>query len=616
MTEPGTSVVAVETGTSPGELLRFERLLSEVSSSLIDLPNRRIDEVIDQALRRIVTTLGIDRSTLLDVDPASGRFHATHSWAQPGFLPTPTTLSSRAYPWAMARFLAGQPVVYSRLADMPPEAAIDVASAASIGLLSNVSIPVLVAGKLVAILAFGSMREERAWPDELVARMRLLAQAFGSALARKHTQDRIDAQQALEHLLFEHSISLAGASGPTLDAELHAALGAIARLVGADRITLWRIARVPGRLLATHQWLAHGAAAGAGPTDCSELPWIIDGIVAGNVVRRPAPARNAPGVDAGPAPQGSPRAEPAALLAIPIRDAGAMTGALSLSCSEAERTWRDEMVPALGVFGRLLLSALDYRDAERNERQAIAEAAQAREQLAHLARVEAVGAMSVAITHEVNQPLAAIANYVRAGRRRLADEDPIDRAKLDGILGKIGGQVALAGEVLDRLRAMVRRREPREDRIDLARLIGRALRFIELDCRQGGIEVETVLAPDLPAVLGDGIQIKQVLMNLAHNAIEAMADVPARQRVLRIEARPADDEHVVVGVADRGPGLDAAAIETLFEPFRTSKGNGMGIGLSICRTLVEAHGGTLWHEVRPGGGALFQFSLPRARGEA
>ena len=83
---------------------------------------------------------------------------------------------------------------------MPPEAAIDVASAASIGLLSNVSIPVLVAGKLVAILAFGSMREERAWPDELVARMRLLAQAFGSALARKHTQDRIDAQQALEHL--------------------------------------------------------------------------------------------------------------------------------------------------------------------------------------------------------------------------------------------------------------------------------------------------------------------------------------------------------------------------------------------------------------------------------
>ena len=218
-----------------------------------------------------------------------------------------------------------------------------------------------------------------------------------------------------------------------------------------------------------------------------------------------------------------------------------MAGALSLSCMEAERTWRDETVPVLGVFGRLLVSALDYRDAERSERQAIAEATQVREQLAHLARVEAVGAMSVAVTHEVNQPLAAIANYVRAGRRRLADGEPVDRAKLDGILDKIGGQVALASDVLDRLRALVRRREPREDRIDLAQLIGRALRFVELDCRQGGIQVETALAPGLPPVLGDGIQIKQVIMNLAHNAIVAMAEVPARQRVLRIEARPADD---------------------------------------------------------------------------
>ena len=202
---------------------------------------------------------------------------------------------------------------------------------------------------------------------------------------------------------------------------------------------------------------------------------------------------------------------------------------------------------------------------------------------------------------------------MRAGRRRLADGEPVDRAKLDGILDKIGGQVALASDVLDRLRALVKRREPREDRIDLAQLIGRALRFVELDCRQGGIQVETALAPGLPPVLGDGIQIKQVIMNLAHNAIVAMAEVPARQRVLRIEACPADDDYVVVGVADRGPGVGAAEQDALFEPFRTSKGGGLGIGLSICRTLVEAHGGRLWHEARPGGGALFRFSLPRAR---
>jgi two-component system sensor histidine kinase DctS len=120
------------------------------------------------------------------------------------------------------------------------------------------------------------------------------------------------------------------------------------------------------------------------------------------------------------------------------------------------------------------------------------------------------------------------------------------------------------------------------------------------------------VVPELPPVLGDGIQIQQVILNLAHNAMEAMVAVPAAARVLRLEAHASGSDPLLIRVADRGPGIASADEESVFEPFRTTKENGLGIGLSICRTIVEAHGGKLWHVPNPGGGTVFQFTLPRA----
>jgi signal transduction histidine kinase len=610
MTEPGVTIAALTAG-SVDESLRFERLLSHVAASFIDLPIGRIDEAIDDGLQRIVATLGVDRSTLSMVDRGTGQFHSSHSWAARGFTPVPKAVSSRTYPWALARFRAGLPVVFARLGELPPEAAVDAASYASIGLRAHVGVPVMVSGEFVAVLGFAALQHERTWPDELVARMRLLADVFGSALARKRTQDRIDELLRFERLLVEVSTALVGSLGSALDDELVHALRAVARFLGADRIGLCALAAGTTRLDVTHQWIAEGPSAVSPGLDAvASSTWIVDRVVAGELVTLPVGVRPAPesGGDATVL-----RAEGiASLLVVPLRVKAVVVGALVLSSGQDERLWPDEFVPRLGLFGNMLVGALAYRSAERTARQATVEAAQAREHLAHLGRVDAVDAMSAAIAHEINQPLVAIENYAMAGRRRLAGSEAIDRARLDALLDKIDGQAALASDVLDRLRGLVKRRETREAKCALERTIRDALQLVEIEGRLKDIRIEAAVPPGLPSILGDEIQIQQVILNLAHNAMEAMAEVPAHRRVLRVEAAVAGDDGVVVRVADRGPGIVAAEEAKIFEPFFTTKATGLGIGLSICRSIVEAHGGKLWHAPNPGGGAVFQFTLPSA----
>jgi signal transduction histidine kinase len=455
------------------------------------------------------------------------------------------------------------------------------------------------------------MRCERAWPDALVARMRLLADIFGSALARRRAQDRIDELLGFERLLVDLSSSLVGSPGTDLDARLQEALHAIATFLEVDRISLWDVAAGRPSPTVTHRWIAVEASVAPQEARPVGLPWIVDEILAGRVVNVHAVADLPPAAGAGA--DALRAAGVRSLLAIPLRDQDTVVGALALARMRDERPWNDDVVPRLGVFGNMLLGALAQRSAELRARQAMADAVQSREHLAHLARVDAVGAMTAAIAHEIKQPLMAIANYTQAGRRRLAGGDPVDRDKLDELLEKAGSQAALASEVLDRLRAMVRRRETQESRIDLPVLLGNALQFIEIEGRLKDVRIESSIPPDLPPTLGDEIQIQQVVMNLAHNAMEAMTAVPARERVLRLEAEASSDDRILIRVADRGPGIPEAETEQVFEPFHTTKESGLGIGLSICRNIVEAHGGSLRHAPRAGGGTVFYFTLPVAK---
>jgi signal transduction histidine kinase len=263
------------------------------------------------------------------------------------------------------------------------------------------------------------------------------------------------------------------------------------------------------------------------------------------------------------------------------------------------------------ILAEVFAGVLARRAVERRERAAQAETAQFRERLAHLVRVHTMGEMSAAIAHEINQPLMAITNYTQAARRRLADAH-VDPDKLSELLTKVAAQSARAGDVVRRVAGMVKRHEVEPRELDLRQLIASAVELVRQELELHDVRVELQVAPGLPAVRGDEIQLQQVMLNLMRNAMDAMDAVPdSGDRTLSIGATVNDEGEIHVRVCDRGLGIGQDDAERVFDPFYSTKASGLGIGLAICRNIVEAHGGRLWlASAGAPGGAVFEFTLP------
>jgi two-component system sensor kinase FixL len=235
-------------------------------------------------------------------------------------------------------------------------------------------------------------------------------------------------------------------------------------------------------------------------------------------------------------------------------------------------------------------------------------------ELAHVARLSAMGEIATALAHELNQPLAAVANYLRGSRRLLENGDPAALPKLAEALDKASAQALRAGEVIQRVRDFLKRREAERTVERLGKLVEEASALALVGGSNRGVHMALRIEPQAEWVLVDRVQVQQVLVNLILNAVDSMTGAPKRE--LTIAAVEAADGMVKVSVADTGAGLSEGAQARLFEPFVTTKVAGMGVGLSICRTLVEAHGGRIEGVNNPGGGATFSFTLPRAAPEA
>jgi len=239
------------------------------------------------------------------------------------------------------------------------------------------------------------------------------------------------------------------------------------------------------------------------------------------------------------------------------------------------------------------------------------EARKQREKLAHVARLGTLGEMAAGIAHELNQPLAAIANYTQACQRLVAAGD-MDAEELDQVLGRVTAQARRAGDVIQRLRAFVRRHTPDRRHRDARELIHEILPLVEMDCRSHEVDLQLELQQDLPRVQVDGIQLQQVLLNLTRNAVEAMNACAPEARRMLIRTRELNEDEVELAVQDTGPGVPDPLLEQLFEPFFTTKAEGMGLGLSLSRSIIEAHGGTLRYDSGPDGGSIFRIKLPTA----
>jgi two-component system sensor kinase FixL len=234
-------------------------------------------------------------------------------------------------------------------------------------------------------------------------------------------------------------------------------------------------------------------------------------------------------------------------------------------------------------------------------------------ELLHVSRLSTMGEMASTLAHELNQPLAAIANYLQ-GSRRLLQDSPDKRAPLVlDALDKAAEQAVRAGDVIQRLRDFVARGETERRIESIKKLIEEASALALVAAREKAVRVNFALDPSIDLVLVDKVQVEQVLLNLLRNAIEAMEN--SAQRELSVATAPEADDMIAVDVADTGPGIAPEITPKLFLPFVTTKRQGMGIGLSISRTIIEAHGGQLTVRANPGGGTVFRFTLRAVRPE-
>ena len=233
-------------------------------------------------------------------------------------------------------------------------------------------------------------------------------------------------------------------------------------------------------------------------------------------------------------------------------------------------------------------------------------------ELFHAARLGAAGRMAAALAHELNQPLTATASSLGAARRLLAGGE-LDLPTTQEVIAEAADQARRAGQIVRRLRDFVARGETEKRFEDVITIVEEAAALSLVGADALGVTTCFGFDPNVSAAFVDPIQIQQVLVNLTRNAIEAMAGRPERR--LALETALTGDGMIEIAVTDTGPGLPADVADRLFEPFVSTKRNGMGLGLSICRSIVDAHGGRLWHEANPGGGTVFRFTIAVATTE-
>ena len=291
-------------------------------------------------------------------------------------------------------------------------------------------------------------------------------------------------------------------------------------------------------------------------------------------------------------------------LSIPLWSGGRMVGALSFVGVRKARAWPGEAIHRLTIIGEMFSSAAARARFEE-------EAQQLRSRLWHADRVAPTAALTAAIAHELNQPLAAILSNAQAGLRYLERGALGAEEMRAAILKSVVRDDKRAADTIRAMRALLRQNETRRARIDVAAALREVLQLLAAELRRQGVRVETELGADCWAV-ADKVQIEQVALNLVINAAAAMQACPRDERWVRVSASRTDDGRVVVAVRDAGVGIAAGNLDAVFEPFWTTRREGLGLGLAVCRSIAQAHRGTIAVEANPDRGVTFRFQLPAA----
>ena len=347
----------------------------------------------------------------------------------------------------------------------------------------------------------------------------------------------------------------------------------------------------------THAWAAENVRLPRSNLDLAQFPWSMEKVRCGEVVRFSTldelPAAAA--VDR----ETFGRMGVQSALGIPLAGAGTAIGALSLNSVRREQEWSEDLVRRLEFVAGIFSSALLRQRVETEVREL-------RRDLTHVGRVATMGELTASIAHELNQPPTAILTNAQVAGRLI--DSGADAKAVRDIVADIVADDQRAGEVIRRVRAFVKKDETNQSRLDINAVVQDVIGLVRNDAIIRGVSIDLDLAFDLPSMVADRVQLQQVVLNLIMNGLDAMR--AAADRRLAITTRVGAEGTVRVSVRDHGCGIVEDDLARIFEPFYTTKPQGLGMGLSIARSLVEAHGGRLWAESNPNGGATFTFTLP------
>jgi signal transduction histidine kinase len=573
------------------ERLRFETLLSQLSTDLIHVPATGLAKALEQALGQVVAFLGADRGAL---DEHEGGASGTRvSWAAPGIEELPWIMDAGQFPWSAARLKGNEIVRFSRTTELPDVAATDRASYERVGTRSHVSLPLRAGGPLLGALSLDAVRKERAWSDELVARLRLLSEAFSNALERRRMELSLADRLAFEKLLSSLSTTFSNLSAADFDREVERALRRVVAFLEFDRGTLMEFSR-DGAALRT--WTIDGGMS------AEAIPWTAARIQRGEIVAF-ARLEDLPR-DAAVDRDSCVAHGIAAQIALPLAwGAETIVGGLVFGAVRTDRPWRpDDWLQGLRLLGEVFANALARRQVD-------VEAQRLRQELAHIGRVSAMGELTASLAHELNQPLTAILNNAQVAQRFLTAE-VLDVVEIGEILKDIVSDNKRAADVIRRLRLLLKKGDLEYVSLDLNEVVTEVARLVMSDAAIRNVSMRLDAASGLPRVSGDRVQLQQVVLNLVLNGLDAMREPGAHEGQLVIRTFSDDAGLVGVAVQDAGPGIAEKDADQIFNALYTTKSEGIGMGLAIARTIVDAHGGRLTAGNNPDSGATFRFTLP------
>jgi PAS domain S-box-containing protein len=539
----------------------FEHLVVELSGRFINQPIDGIDEAVEHALGQVAQFAEVQRCVLFRFAPDLKSASQTHEWHAEDVPPMKAeyqNFSTEPYPWAMDLLRQGLPVLVTDVQRMPSDSLTLQREFARRGASSVLEAPIFLRGQLVAFLGFARYGEPTAWTPDAINLLRLVGETLIGALVRAEADRELRRN--------EESLRL------TIEA------------VG-EGVYDWNI--IKGQTYVSEHWLAMlGYPPGTNyrtgdqwysaihpddraSVDSALLQHFVGGADRYEIKYR---RRNARGEYRW------------------ILDRGRVI----------ERTLDGRAQRMVGVDRDIT----DELTAERRQHELEA-------QLAHLSRVSTMGETVAGIAHEVNQPLHAAATFAAAARSALERDQPGSREKAIELAQKFSDQIVRAADIIRRLREFTRPRAAETTQLDLNSLIRETAQFVLEVSRKFEVRLQLELAEIDPPISGDSVQIQQVLVNLLRNALDACASPTIRDPQIKITSL-ATDEHVVVEVSDNGEGLArSVSLEHLFDPFFTTKEGGMGIGLALCRTIMEAHQGRISPQRNATAGMTFTLTFPR-----